>query len=282
MATETAETKKTKPTEADSSEPKKTEEVKKSKVESSIQTWKKKNWYPIVSEKIFENNVLGETPLEEWKKVNGRIINVNMMTITGEMKRQHINIIYKITNFKDKKLYATPMGYKISSAYLKRIVRRGRNRIDDSFLVKTIDNKVMRIKTIAVTRTLTKRSLRSKLKRILIYETAELAKTVDFFRFLEEVLRYRYQLTIGGMLNKIRPIKQVEVKLLELVDIDPKLIPNYSFKDIRELQERYRKPREERQEERPRVQEQKTEAKESNKVDSSAESKAKKEVPVQE
>ncbi|MBS3122632.1 hypothetical protein J4434_07155 [Candidatus Woesearchaeota archaeon] len=281
MATETGEAKKTKPTEAEGSETKKTEVVKKSKVESSIQTWKKKNWYPIISEKLFENNVLGETPLEEWKKVSGRIINVNMMTITGEMKRQHINIIYKITNFKDKKLYATPMGYKISSAYLKRIVRRGRNRIDDSFLVKTIDNKVMRIKTIAVTRTLTKRSLRSKLKRILVYETAELAKTVDFFRFLEEVLRYRYQLTIGGMLNKIRPIKQVEVKLLELVDIDPKLVPNYSFKDIRELQEKYRKPREERQEERPRVHEQKTEAKESN-TESVAEPTAKKEVPVQE
>lgn len=278
MATETAETKKTKPTEAESSETKKTEVVKKSKVESSIQTWKKKNWYPIISEKLFENNVLGETPLEEWKKVSGRIINVNMMTITGEMKRQHINIIYKITNFKDKKLYATPMGYKISSAYLKRIVRRGRNRIDDSFLVKTIDNKVMRIKTIAVTRSLTKRSLRSKLKRILIYETAELAKTVDFYRFLEEVLRYRYQLTIGGMLNKIRPIKQVEVKLLEFVDIDPKEVPNYSFKDIRELQEKYRKPREERSEERPRAEEPK---KESNTEESVAEPKAK-EVPVHE
>lgn len=282
MATETAETKKTKPIEAEGSEQKKTEVVKKSKVESSIQTWKKKNWYPIISEKLFENNVLGETPLEEWKKVSGRIINVNMMTITGEMKRQHINIIYKITNFKDKKLYATPMGYKISSAYLKRIVRRGRNRIDDSFLVKTSDNKVMRIKTIAVTRSLTKRSLRSKLKRILIYETAELAKTVDFYRFLEEVLRYRYQLTIGGMLNKIRPIKQVEVKLLELTEIEPKDVPNYSFKDIRELQEKYRKPREERSEERSRTEEPRKEQnteKKPNVEESAAEPKAK-EAPV--
>ena len=72
MATETGEAKKTKPTEAEGSETKKTEVVKKSKVESSIQTWKKKNWYPIISEKLFENNVLGETPLEDRKSVVGK------------------------------------------------------------------------------------------------------------------------------------------------------------------------------------------------------------------
>ena len=219
--------------------------AKAKKQDTGVQSWRKKKWIPIISEKIFHNAALGETPVAEAEKAVGKLTTSNMMTLTGEMRGQHISVVYKINSLREGKLFAHPVGYKISSAYIKRNVRRGRNRIDDSFLVKTKDDKVIRIKTMLITRFLIPRALRSVLKKVLIYETSEISTKGDFYFFFNEVLRFRYQNKIKAMLSKAYPLRQVEVKAMEMDEkVDPKDVVIPITKEIKLLQMKYKAQKE--------------------------------------
>lgn len=224
----------------------------KKKAESGIQTWKKKRWLPIISEKVCENNMLGETPVEETEKIIGRTIDVNMFTITGDMKKQHMTITYKIHTFRDNKFYAIPIGYSISSSYMKRAVRKGRNRIDDSFAVKTRDNKIVRIKVLMVTRAMTNRSSKCLLKKFMQCESIDIAKRLDFYQLMNEIVGRRFLYKINGLLNKVYPLKQLEIKMLVIDDkINPDTFEEPPLKNVRRIIERFKRVPEIRKE-RPR------------------------------
>ncbi|MFH1440143.1 MAG: hypothetical protein ABIG89_06240 [Candidatus Woesearchaeota archaeon] len=219
----------------------------KKKAESGIQLWKKKKWFQIIGEKVYDNAVLGETPIEDTSKIIGRTINVNLMSVTGDMKKQNTSLVYKIHSFKDNKFYALPIGYKISSSYIKRIVRRGKNRIDDSFVVKTKDNKIIRIKMVLLTRNLTCRSARSLAKNMLQHEAADIAGKLDFYQFMNDILNKRFQIKLSALLSKVYPIRQIEIKLLKIEEkVDPESVIAPAQRNIKKLIERYKKKIEEK------------------------------------
>jgi len=218
--------------------------AKAKKVESGIQNWKKKKWVPIVSQAAFQNTVLGETPVEDVNKVLGRSMKINLMSITGSIKNQNINILFETKSSKDGKIIAEPKGYKISASSIKRMIRRGRTRTDCSFLIKTNDEKIVRIKVLLVTRAIVNRSISTSLKKVLMYETSALAKKLDFFTFFNKVVNYRYQIETKQMLAKIYPLRNVEVLELKTEKLKPgQKIKDYRFVGLAKLQEKYkRKP----------------------------------------
>lgn len=220
--------------------------AKAKKVDANVQTWKIKKWVQIVSDKIFEKAVLGETPINDAKEAIGRIISVNMMTLTGDMKKQHISLTYKITDSRDNKLIATPIGYEISPSYIKRVVRKGKDRIDFSFLAKTKDEKVVVVKCVMIPRAIVHQSVRSLLKRVLAYETNEMASKGDFYQLLYDTTSFRFHNRVKAMLNRVYPLKNLEVRYLKIDDkIDPATVKNLPFKGLRGLQEKLKKSREE-------------------------------------
>ncbi|MBT4823829.1 hypothetical protein HN695_03420 [Candidatus Woesearchaeota archaeon] len=225
--------------------------AKAKKTDSSVQSWKKKKWIPILSEKIYDNSIIGETPVEDPTKIIGRSTNVNMMSVSGDMKKQNISIMYKIHNHKENKFYAVPIGYKTSPAYIKRLVRRGRDRIDASFLVKTKDDIVVRVKVILLTKALVYRSSRSQLKKLLEYECGEHSVKLDFYQFFNDVLNNRFQNKTRSMLSKVYPLRTFLVKEINLEEkIDPKDVSTTPFKGLKKIQEKHKRSMEKRQQRR--------------------------------
>ena len=49
----------------------------------------KKEWYPILAPKIFQNTVLGETYVYEPEQMVGKGITKNLMNLTNDVKRQN-------------------------------------------------------------------------------------------------------------------------------------------------------------------------------------------------
>ncbi|MBT4541199.1 hypothetical protein HOC35_06835 [Candidatus Woesearchaeota archaeon] len=219
--------------------------AKAKKADTSVQSWRKKKWIPIFSEKVFENSQLGETPIDDGEKAVGKLTKVNMMSVSGDMKKQHLHLVYRIHTYKEGKLYALPIGYEISKAYLKRIVRRGRDRIDYSFSVKTKDEKVVDLKCTIITRNLTYKSVKSIMKKAFEYETKELAAKSEFYKFFIEVTNYRFHNRIKAMLSKVYPLRQIEIKSLRINEKkDINSIKNPPFRGLKRLQEKYKKIKE--------------------------------------
>lgn len=192
------------------------------KRKTTVTKVKKKKWFPIYAPKSFGEVMLGESYVGEAEELNGKYITSNLSTITKSMRKQSVNVQFKVTSVVEGKGQTETVGYSLVNAAVKRLVRRGRDKISDSFLAKTKDKKILRFKPIIITNNHGTKSVQSALRleaRRLIREYA-FTKTVD--EIFNEVSDSKIQKSIKDSCGKIFPVRGVDlkaVKLLENTDI---------------------------------------------------------------
>jgi small subunit ribosomal protein S3Ae len=186
------------------------------KADASLKVRKKK-WFQIVAPRLFREVVVGEVPLYEADQLKGRRLTVNMMNLTGNPKNQGVSIKLKIVDVKDGKGITELLGFESMPSSLKRLVRRGKTKTEDSFVVKTADGKLVRIKPLMVTGSMVTNSVTTALRRIVRNNTARLAQKMTFDRLAEEVITYKLQKHLQSLCSKITPIKNSEIKAFLLV-----------------------------------------------------------------
>jgi small subunit ribosomal protein S3Ae len=113
---------------------------------------KKKLWFDIVADESFKHATIGQSHVEEKEQLLGKSIRVNLNELTGDPKKQNILVQFKVDKLKAEKGVAHCIGYKLNASSIKRMMRRGKNRIDFSYVFKSKDGKNLRIKPFLVTR----------------------------------------------------------------------------------------------------------------------------------
>lgn len=177
---------------------------------------KKKNWYEIAAPAMFSNQYVGETHLGDSNEAIGRVLKVNLMSITNNPKDQGINIKLEITDYKDGKLNTNMVGYYLTTASIKRFVRRGRDRVDESFACKTSDNKILVVKPLLITKSKTKNSILTALRKETIKKITEHASKNTYENFLKDIFSNRLINSLKGHLKNIYPLKNVSIRTMEL------------------------------------------------------------------
>lgn len=129
---------------------------------------KKQKWVQILAPKSFNNEIIGEIYASEIRSLVGRVVTVNLMTLSKDIKNQNANLRFVITQVEGGKGITELDGYYLIPASVRRLVRRGKKRIDLSFTCKTSDNKNVRIKPLIIPRTKVKSSVSAELRRALI------------------------------------------------------------------------------------------------------------------
>ncbi len=182
---------------------------------------RKKNWYEMVSPDVLDNRFIGESLLYEAKDLMGKTIKVNLSTLLNDMKKQGIDAGFKVVSIKDNKGITEFTGIYHTNSSMKRIVRRGRDKIEDSFLAKTKNGKTIRIKPIIITSSKTSNSaismIRGEAKKTLMIK----AKSMNHDAFFKELIHQKTQKEIKDALSKIYPLRFVDVRQAYLED--PKL-----------------------------------------------------------
>jgi small subunit ribosomal protein S3Ae len=178
---------------------------------------KKKRWFQIIAPKLFRQQVLGELTLYEPHTAMGRCISANLMSLTGDMKRQNVNIKFIINNIGEGKLYTDIAGYEVTPTSIKRMVRRRSSKISLSFLIETGDGKKARIKPILLTRGDVKQSVLTKLRKETEEAIKSEAKKAKLSILIEDLVNHRLQVGLKKHLNKLHPIRTVEIKELKLL-----------------------------------------------------------------
>lgn len=190
---------------------------------------KKKNWHEMVAPALFNKQSLGEMYVSEPQKAVGRIVTANLMSLTNDPKRQHINIKLKLSSFQDNKFFTEVSSYQMSPSSLKRFVRRGRDRVDDSVLFKTADNKIIRVKTLFLTAANTKKSVRTQLRRESRGILFDYLSKRTYDAIISDLISYKIQSQLRNQLKKIYPLKTTEVRVLEIargkIKYEPKREP---------------------------------------------------------
>ncbi|MCX6710213.1 MAG: hypothetical protein NTV63_04680 [Candidatus Woesearchaeota archaeon] len=178
----------------------------------------KKKWYEILASKNFNEVSMGETVTASPNSLIGRTISVNLMNITGNIKKQNINVKFRITEIKDNKHALTELiGYEMMPAMIKRIVRRGRDKISDSFIVKTLDGKIVQFKPVFITSGNTSRNVIASLRRAERYFIIKSATEKNYDDIVSEIISGKFQSEMNSFIRKEYPLKVCDIRAFSVL-----------------------------------------------------------------
>lgn len=177
----------------------------------TVDKWKKKNWYKVLAPSQFKSQVLQEIPVQDIKTVVGRKITMNMMNLTGDMRKKNTEVVFKITDVKEGQAHTEIESYKILPTSIKRMVRRGKDRLDESFILTTKDGKTARIKVMLLTVSNTSRSAHTAIKHILSNFLINKAKESAFLDFFSDVSMGKIQQELKRVVSKVYPVRMVDI-----------------------------------------------------------------------
>jgi len=177
---------------------------------------KKKHWCQILAPRIFNNAVLGESRVSNSELLIGKKIKINLMNLTRDPKKSNVNLSFIVESIKEGKGITRIVGYEIVPATIKRLVKKGRNKIELSFLCSTSDNKTVRIKPFAVTRGMAKGAVLASLRKGIISELTKFVNRVTFEELLNQIIFHKLQMGLKKQLKKVYPIRNFEIKSLKI------------------------------------------------------------------
>ena len=165
-----------------------------------------------------------ETQMQAYdlEELNGRVINYDL---TRLLKGK--SAIFQLSIKSDgKSVSAIPRMIKVLPYFIRRMMRKGTNYVEDSFSLQSKNSK-LRIKPFMITRRKVSRSvrkiLREKAKEELTKYVAD-KNTEDIF---EDVIRNDLQKRLSLALKKIYPLSLCEIRILK---VEGDFSPNFDKK----------------------------------------------------
>ena len=101
---------------------------------------KKKVWFSVISPKSFGGIEIGETLGYDQTAIIGRKITMNLSSVSNTRKQQNVVVSLNINEVKDNKAQTELVGYKLEPAFVKRMARKGKSKISNTFKLKTKDD----------------------------------------------------------------------------------------------------------------------------------------------
>jgi len=145
---------------------------------------RKKLWYGIYAPDCLRKQQLGESTVYNTEDLIGKTLKLNLSTFPNDMRKQNVAVKFSVKTVVDSKAITEITGISLTTAYIKRLVRRGRNKVDDSFLAVSKDKKNIRLKPIIITNAKTERSVTSKLRielRKILSSSLKNSTSEEFF-----------------------------------------------------------------------------------------------------
>ena len=173
---------------------------------------KKKQWYPIIAPKQFDNVVIGETLVNEPNAMLGKTLSHSLMNLTNDVKRQNTSIHFKVVEVESNKAKTIIIGYEIIPSSVKRFVRRSSEKIDLSFNCETSDNVFLRVKPWVIAKNDIKGSVAAKLRNNIVAFLIKTIKKMTYEEFINDLISHKIQAMMRETMTKIYPLKVCEIR----------------------------------------------------------------------
>ena len=174
-------------------------------------TWKEKSWYTIKTPVNFEDKEIGETPAKDPELLIGRGVEVTMRELTGDFSKQYIKLRFEIDNVAGTVANTKFTGHKTTTDYVRSMIRRGTSRIDASAVVKTKDDRKLKLQVLAVTIRRAKSSQQRFMRKTIEDLLIEAAAERSFDDLVKVCVNGKLASEIYHSAKKIYPLKRVEI-----------------------------------------------------------------------
>lgn len=145
------------------------------------------------------------------KDLDGRFIKYD---VTRMLRGKSVLLRLEIKVEKDTAT-AIPIEMRVLPYFLRRMMRKGTNYVEDSFSTKCKDAKV-RIKPFLITRKKVSRAVRKALREKAREELIDYIKDRDAKTIFEEIFRNQLQKTLSLKLKKIYPLSLCEIRIFKV------------------------------------------------------------------
>ncbi|MBS3087840.1 hypothetical protein J4226_04570 [Candidatus Pacearchaeota archaeon] len=163
------------------------------------------------------------------------------LDLTRKLRGKGLTVKLRIFN-REGTLYAIPNSLILASSYIRRMMRKRTDYIEDSFQVRCTDAKVT-FKPHLITRKKVSRVVRKNLRNTTKDFIIEYTKERDYMTVAQDIYDGTLQKTLLPKLKKVYPlsfcdIRVFETKDLKKIDINKAISKNEAeIKDIQEISE---------------------------------------------
>ncbi len=178
----------------------------------------KKKWVTIVSPSVFNEKEIGEICLVETKNAIGRKVSVSLMALTGDPQKQSIQIQFLINGAVGEKLTTEVIGWELMPSAARKLMRRNRAKIEDSYIVQTEDGKKLRIKPVLIARGDAQGGVVTRLSHELKSGIEKTIAKIKYEQFIRDLVIKKFQRSLADSLKKIYPIALLEIRMFKLVE----------------------------------------------------------------
>ncbi len=192
--------------------------AQESKPKAVVARSRKKRWYGLVAPPLFNSRRIGETLAGEPSELVGRTVKINLMNLVDDYKKQGINIKFKVKTANDDNGECETIGYEIIKSHARRMVRKGADKMDDSFIANTKDGRAFTVKPIIVTRNRVSHPTLGKMRKIAREYISAKIKELSTDEVFESVIQAKIQKELRSSLAKLCPIGSCEIRTLELIE----------------------------------------------------------------
>ncbi len=147
----------------------------------------------------------------EMHELNGRIISYDL---TRLLRGKNL-LAQFVVSAGEKEAVANPREIKVMPSFLRRMIRKGTNQIDDSFTAKTSDGEAV-VKPFLITRRKVPRKIRTALRIKAREEIMNYAKEKTSAQLFDDTLKNILQKELSLRLKKIYPVSFCEIRILKL------------------------------------------------------------------
>ena len=112
--------------------------------------WKEKIWYTIEAPSYLGSKEVTVALGEDADSMINRIVEVPIYDLTGNFKKSNEKALFRIIGCEGTKCKTIFIGHYIGDDYIRRLVRRRKERIDIIKDVKTSDGSVITVKIVVV------------------------------------------------------------------------------------------------------------------------------------
>ncbi len=165
---------------------------------------------PIISQKT-------QLQAYELKELDGRIIRYDLTRIL----RGKSLLLYLKVKVEGEKATAIPIEAKLMPYFLRRMVRKGTNYIEDSFSAECEDAQ-LRIKPMLISRRKVSRAVRKALREKAREELINYVKDKNTETLFDDLLKNQIQKPLSLKLKKIYPLSLCEIRIFKVEKFNEK------------------------------------------------------------
>ncbi|MCK5183706.1 MAG: 30S ribosomal protein S3ae [Candidatus Heimdallarchaeota archaeon] len=170
-----------------------------------------KTWYKIIAPEMFGGEQISETPSSDPEYVVGRTLKSTLMDLTGDYKKMHVKITFKVQKVKGDNAFTAFNGHEYTRDYLRSMIRRRRTRIDGIFNVTTKDGARLRCSIIALTPFRCKSSHERGIREVMYDVITKRAERMPFDKLIMDLVTGKMATEIYKRAKKVHPIQNVDV-----------------------------------------------------------------------